>query len=288
MRRRFAILVLLSGQFLTFGVASERNRDGIGPAANVRNQVTFESLQVESKEQVDELAAKLGPDQFFLLEKLNRRDLKHMKKGTTLILPTRTLEPLDLSPLPDYLPSLSAIPKLIAVSLRVQAFAAYEQGRLVYWGATSTGRADQATPATLYSTNWRSPRRISSINRSWIMRWYFNLHTSMGLAFHQYDMPGFPASYGCVRLLKEDAKWIYDWADSGNLGSAGMESRSYGTPVVIFGDYDFDSETPWSRLDDDPQADLVGPDELNDALAPYLTVIHQRSDAEETTASSAQ
>lgn len=288
MRTRITFLILLLTQMLTLGATEERTRDPGEPAfTSGRANVTFQSLLVKSKVQVDELAARLGPEQFLLLEKLNRRDRKHMKKGTELFVPARTVELLDLTPFPAFLPFVSEIPKLIVVSLRVQAFAAFENGRLVHWGATSTGRVDQATPATLYSTNWRSPRRVSSINRNWIMRWYFNLHTSMGLAFHQYDMPGVPESYGCVRLLKEDAKWIFDWADASETRLEGTQPEAYGTPVVIFGDYDFDSEVPWSRLGDDPGADTVSLDELNDALAPYLAVIQARAKVETPIVSSA-
>jgi len=32
-----------------------------------------------------------------------------------------------------------------------------------------------------------------------------------GHSFHQYELPGHPASHGCIRLLERDATWIYDW-----------------------------------------------------------------------------
>jgi len=37
------------------------------------------------------------------------------------------------------------------------------------------------------------------------------------VSFHKFDLPGYPASHGCVRLPEEDAKWIYDWADHWTL-----------------------------------------------------------------------
>ena len=48
-------------------------------------------------------------------------------------------------------------------------------------------------------------------------------------------------SHGCVRLVDEDAKWIYDWADSWKKGSRGFNSghgtiASPGTTIIVVGD----------------------------------------------------
>jgi hypothetical protein len=38
------------------------------------------------------------------------------------------------------------------------------------------------------------------------------LDTTRGIAFHYYDVPEYPASHGCVRMMTEQrgAEWIYD------------------------------------------------------------------------------
>jgi hypothetical protein len=108
------------------------------------------------------------------------------------------------------------------------------------------------------------------------MRYYYNIHTSMGLALHQYAMPGIPASYGCVRLLAEDARWLYDWADPWIASRDPAIPRAWGTPVVVFGDYDYGNPPPWHRLEEDPTAASVDSEEIARALDPYLWVLEKR------------
>ena len=57
------------------------------------------------------------------------------------------------------------------------------------------------------------PVKHSTFDDSWVMPFYFNIDTKEGIALHQFDLPGYPASHGCVRLLKEDAVWFYSWGE---------------------------------------------------------------------------
>lgn len=237
---------------------------------------SYREVTLENSSQLRSLLNELNRNEKLLLQKVNRRDLKHMRAPVELQVPVEG-DLLEHSPFPLCLEGLADVPKTIFVSLRIQAFAAYERERLVHWGPISSGRADQVTPANLYYTNWRSPRRASSINRSWIMRWYFNLHTSMGIAFHQYDMPGHPASYGCIRLLRDDARWIYDWAEEWSLGGAEGRPGRYGTPVIAFGEYDYGADSPWEDLGADSSAARVSYEEATALVRKYLWVLEKRS-----------
>jgi hypothetical protein len=238
---------------------------------------TYRSEEISGSRDLERLRAELGAEGETLLQKINRRDLQHMRRGVVLQVPHQVLPLPAYSPFPEDIGQLGEIPKAVLVSLRVQAFAAYEHGRQVAWGPVSAGTRRQPTPPNLYHTNWRSPRRVSTINSSWIMRWYYNLHTSMGIAFHEYAMPGFPASYGCIRLLRTDARWLYDWADPWIPSENQRLPRAFGTPVVVFGDYDYESDPPWVRLADEPTAANVGESELRDALNRYLWAIEERT-----------
>jgi hypothetical protein len=77
------------------------------------------------------------------------------------------------------------------------------------------------------------------------MEWYFNFESRRGLAFHQYALPGRPASHGCVRLLKRDATWLYKWGESWRLTPDGKEVVQHGTPVYIVGEYGYEGPKPW-------------------------------------------
>jgi L,D-transpeptidase catalytic domain len=207
--------------------------------------------------------------------KLNRVDLAHARRRD-LVVPDTLLPELEYAPFPAQVRELVEIPKFIAVSRRVQAFAAYEYGRLVRWGPTSTGKATTPTDSGLFFTNWKSRTAISTDDPSWILDWYVNIIALKGVAFHQYELPGKPASHGCVRLLEQDARWMYGWAEQWVPGR-GSHVKVYGTPVLIFGDYAYRQPAPWLGLTTDDPAATVSPAELNEALSPNLTIVAERA-----------
>jgi hypothetical protein len=235
--------------------------------------VHFEVLKVQSRKSIAELESRLGADAFTAMLKINRTDKKHIRAGDSLIIPDASADLMSTTPFPLQLEVARTIPKLVLVSRHVQAFGAYESGRLVRWGPTSTGKKSTPTPVGLYHTNWKAKTRRSSVNQSWILPWCFNLDDIAGISFHQFDLPGYPASHGCVRLLEEDAKWIYDWADQWTLSRIDHSILAFGTPVVIFGDYKY-GETPlWKRIADDPGATAISVAETENVLNQHLATI---------------
>jgi hypothetical protein len=236
----------------------------------------FRVVVLDGPTHLARLKAEFGNDGFLLLQKLNRRDAAHMRKATRLVVPALPGPLEQFSPFPLEVAAAGSLGKLILVNQRVQAFAAYESGRLVNWGPVSTGTVRQPTPNGLYHANWKAPSRRSSINRNWLMRWYVNLHTSMGVALHQYAMPGRPASYGCIRLLGEDARWIYRWADSWLPSGDPSAPRAFGTPVIVCGEYDHGAPPPWEQSAVTGDIAEVSAEEAEAALQPYLWVLEKR------------
>ena len=212
------------------------------------------------------LRRRLGAAGFDLVLRVNRLDLAHARQGDTLVVPP-VLDGARLAPFPDTLGFAGLPPRLLLVSARVQAFAAYEAGRLARWGPTSTGRRESPTPAGLYHANWRQRTRRSTVDNGWILDWYVNLSNFTGISLHRYELPGRPASHSCVRLLEPDAEWLYRWVETWTLvpGDARRIARR-GTPVVVLDAYDFDRPAPWERLAADPRATDVAPDSIAAAL----------------------
>ncbi|HKQ18744.1 MAG TPA: L,D-transpeptidase, partial [Candidatus Eisenbacteria bacterium] len=136
-------------------------------------------------------------------------------------------------------------PKAIVVHKEWQVFGAYEGGRLIRWGPISSGRRTMRTPEGLFYLNWRSSGRRSTVNRNWYLRWYYNFENHKGLSFHQYALPGRPASHACIRLLERDAQWIYHWGESWQLDRQGRKVLARGTPVLVLEAFDFGSAPPW-------------------------------------------
>jgi hypothetical protein len=170
-----------------------------------------------------------------LLQKLNRADAAHLGGTKRLIVPSRwNLDELEYSPLPESIEELSEVPQAVVVDLPAQAFGGYEFGILVRWGPVSSGGPGRSTPAGHYHLNWNSRLRVSSVDDSWIMPWYFNFDSTAGYGFHEYSLPGRPASHGCIRMLECDAKWLFHWGRPG-------------TTVIVRGRYDFTGPRRWMQ-----------------------------------------
>lgn len=248
---------------------------GAGSSTTTTRWSATHSFRLVPADQFGRMGALDSVDQQ-VIYKLNRIDAAHAKRRN-IVVPDIIGDELEYAPLPATLPALAEIPRFIAVSRRVQAFGAYEYGRLVRWGPTSTGKAATPTDSGLFFTNWKSRTTISTDDPKWILDWYVNFIALKGVAFHQYDLPGTPASHGCVRLLEVDAKWVYDWARQWTPGR-GSNVKEYGTPVLVFGDYEYGRSAPWNGL---PEGNLarasVSEWEMGASLAPALETIRERS-----------
>ncbi len=215
-----------------------------------------QAVEYRLESTADDLSATFSTEELGLLEKLNRTDAERLPRHEYLVVPSDwDGEELDYSPLPEELPELADDPRTLVVHLPMQVFGAYERGRLVRWGPVSSGRSEHPTPTGLHHLTWRSRGRHSTVNPEWYLEWYFNFHNERGISFHQYELPGEPASHACLRLLERDARWIYEWGEGWVLDDRGWEVLEHGTPVWIVGEYDYDSPPPW--LDPDrPHPDV--------------------------------
>jgi len=253
--------------------ANSNSGPTVSPEPTNPMPVAYRSVVIKGEEGrkfLSQLKSEIGEEKMAALLKLNRLDAQHLRAGVTLVIPEQVDELSAFSPFPNRVETVRDIPKLILVSLRVQAFGAYEFGNLVRWGPTSSGKKASPTPAGVYHTNWKSKATRSSINDEWLLPWYFNLDSQRGIAFHQYDLPGYPASHGCLRLLEDDAAWIYGWADQWTLSTDRSRVEAYGTPVIVFGKYDYGKPAPWKHLATDYSAASVTGSELEEAIRPDL------------------
>lgn len=195
---------------------------------------------------------------------LNRIEAVRVSAGSILLIPDSLSTDLSFyAPFPRQLDILDSIPKSVLIAQRIQAFALYENGRLIKWGPVSSGKQSTPTPNGLHYGNYKAQRKVSTVNSSWILPYYFNFMNFEGVGVHQYLLPGFPASHACVRLDMDDAKFIYDWARQWQLDSRGRTIEKNGTPFMVFGDYDFTAGTPpWFSLASDPEANALNSSEF--------------------------
>ena len=204
---------------------------------------------------------------------LNRVDNKTISSLDSIVIPSDFNGDIAYYlPFPMEVASLKEVDKIILFSYPSQAFAAYENGSLVYSGATNMGRKKDPTPTGLFFTNWKAEKTTSTFNDEWDLKWNFNIENKLGVGFHEYTLPGYPASHSCLRLQEKDAKYLYDFADQWILKDK-ENVAVQGTPVVVFGNYDFDSKKPWLELVKNPKAMQLSEDEIEKLTSQYLTKI---------------
>jgi lipoprotein-anchoring transpeptidase ErfK/SrfK len=173
---------------------------------------------------------------------LNRLDRANIGNADTLVVPAKIEEDfLRYSPFPGHVTTLENVKKFVFFSYPIQAFGVYEYGNLIKWGPTSMGKKSTPTKKGLMFANWKKEVAISTVSDEWKLRWNVNVANFDGIGWHQYAMPGYPASHSCLRMLEEDAKWMYTWVDTWILNKGGATTRAKGTPLIVYGDY------PWGK-----------------------------------------
>lgn len=225
--------------------------------------ISYHLDSISTSEEVDSFQNRFSEDAKKIIFALNRIDPDRIKAGSVMVIPdTITENFLDYSPFPQTFEMLEKIPKTVLISRRVQAFGLYEEGRLIRWGPVSSGKRSTPTPAGLNYGNYKAKRKISTVDESWIMPYYFNFMNYHGVGVHQYSMPGYPASHACVRLYREDAMVIYDWAQQWQLSPGGREILKNGTPFMVYGDYDFEKPVPWLGLVENYNSNYLTAEEM--------------------------
>lgn len=213
---------------------------------------------------------------------VNRTDRSNFYRMDSVIVPSDlSYRIADYLPFPKKLDYEADIHKLIYFSYATQTFAAYENGILVHTGPTNMGRENRLTPSGLFFTNWKAKITTSTVNAEWILNWNFNLLNKEGVGWHQYSLPGYPVSHSCMRLQEKDAYFLYYWADQWVLANPNT-IKVKGTPVIIFGAYDFGLPKPWLNLVFDPHSLDITIDELEEITQPYFYEIRlsqQRRDS---------
>ncbi len=247
MRLRVILMVGILTAFMPFGTAPAAGQGSdVLDLRPVDSATSAESIRFSLVSIPDDPLAEFSSEGLEILEKLNRTDVDYLVRLDSIVVPDRwDGSHLDYSPLPQRLAPLDTLPKALVVHQPSQVFGAYEDGRLVRWGPVSSGRQEHPTPVGRFFLTWRSEGRHSTVNPEWYLEWYYNFHNERGISFHQYALPGEPASHACVRLLERDARWIYHWGEGWTLDDRGWEVLEEGTPVWIVDEYDYEAPPPW-------------------------------------------
>jgi hypothetical protein len=111
----------------------------------------------------------------------------------------------------DYVwhPEVSPVgPVVVFVSLPDQVLSVYRNGVRIGRSTVSTGKAGKKTPTGVFTVLQKKVRHESSIYKGAQMPHMQRL-TWTGIALHAGNLPGYPASAGCVRLPVDFAAKLY-------------------------------------------------------------------------------
>ncbi|MBP2284410.1 hypothetical protein H4V97_002728 [Flavobacterium sp. CG_23.5] len=250
-----------------------------------KTDVTGEPVKVKERHQPKKLSYRLentkewlsknntDSTQLHIAYAVNRTDGANFKNMGSVVIPDDMSGDIEFYlPFPLEVSSLKEINKIIFFSYPTQTFAAYEKGQLVYTGPTNMGRKKDLTPTGLFYTNWKAEQTTSTFDDEWDLRWNFNIENKLGVGWHQYTLPGYPASHSCLRLQEKDARNLYDWADQWELADE-ENVKVKGTPVIVFGAYNFSAPKPWLQLATNPKALDISENEIEKVTLPFLSSI---------------
>jgi hypothetical protein len=111
----------------------------------------------------------------------------------------------------DYVwhPEVSPVgPVVVIVSLPEQRMYVYRNGVRIGQSTVSTGMKNHATPTGMFTILQKKVRHESNIYKGARMPHMQRL-TWSGIAIHAGNLPGYPASHGCVRLPIDLAEKLY-------------------------------------------------------------------------------
>jgi hypothetical protein len=182
------------------------------------------------------LESLFGAD-WVLVARFNRVDRRHVYPGVTIKVPDNMEDIRNYTPLPRFYKPAARHEKYILVDVTEQWLGAYEYGRLVFSTPAATGKEATETPAGLFQISTRDLNHTSSLYKTandeeqYPMDNALRFHIGEDIVsywLHARDLPGRPASHGCIGLYDEemqlrvfgtpqkpvllDSQKLYEWA----------------------------------------------------------------------------
>lgn len=127
-----------------------------------------------------------------------------LERGTVLEAAAR-LEPGEFLWAPQVAPEG---PVLVVINRRTQRLVVYRNGIPIGISTVSTGRPGYSTPTGIFTILQKRVEHYSSTYDNAPMP-YMQRLTWRGVALHAGNLPGYPASHGCIRLPREFARLLY-------------------------------------------------------------------------------
>jgi len=116
--------------------------------------------------------------------------------------------------LPDRISAISQLPQFILIDVGQQCLGLYAYGRLIHQFPISSGR--NGTPARKFVVLSKEQDHYSTkYDNAWMP---YSLRLFGDYFIHGGILPSYAASHGCIRMIYEDAVFVYNWAKVGTPG----------------------------------------------------------------------
>lgn len=187
--------------------------------------------------------------------RFNRVDRRHVYPGMTIKVPDNMDDIRAYTPLPRFYQPAARHEKYILVDVTEQWLGAYEYGKLAFSVPAATGKETTETPTGMFHISTRDRHHTSSLYKTandeeqYPMDNALRFHIgtdNVSYWLHARDLPGRPASHGCIGLYDEE-----------------MQKRVFDTPQqpVL---KDSQRLYAWAAGEDEYGEDSGGPEELED------------------------
>jgi hypothetical protein len=203
---------------------------------------------------------KLFGDRWIDVARFNRVDRRHVYPWVRIKVPKNLDDIKDFSPMPKTYAPGERDGKFILIDQSEQFLGAYEFGKLVFSAPIASGKKSNKTPVGVFKVTAYDSKHISSLYYVEHTRKLYPMH--YGLMFlirrtvsywvHGRDVPGYPASHGCVGLydeemqkkyygfpkvpVLEDAKKLFEWSIAPAKDDQGIHMLKDGPKVVVIGE----------------------------------------------------
>ena len=169
---------------------------------------------------------RLFGEDWIYVARFNRIDRRHVYPGMTIKKPENMEDIRNYCPLPLRYEPAAKHSKYVLVDIREQWLGAYEYGELKFSTPAATGIDGHLTPLGIFRIDARHQKHSSSLYKTkkgdarYPMDYAVRFHIDkerVSYWIHARDMPGKPASHGCIGIYDEQ-----------------MQKRVYGIPAQPF------------------------------------------------------
>jgi hypothetical protein len=223
-------------------------------------KITWRPHFIRPHETIETLFGKDWP----VVARFNRIDRRHIYPGMTIKVPENIEEAKTYSALPAFYEPAKRHEKYILISITEQWIGAYSYGKLQFSMPAATGKKGTETPTGIFRIDARHQTHTSSLYQTDDKSAQYPMDNAMRFHIgkdnvsywiHARDLPGRPASHGCVGLFDEemqnrmygipeepvllDSEKMYEWAVGENVYDedyGDLEELEDGPVVEIIGE----------------------------------------------------